>query len=108
MQSEIEIESLNFEIAKCRKNLTEIASEIERMQKITIFVYTNSGIEIDSTSAIDFPPEWDEIYKAIRDDEILEDFAVKQIKSLAKVITLCKQLKAENRTYEISFESPTL
>lgn len=84
--------------------LTEINAKIESLRKVTILVY-NSGEVAISCDSDTTTPIWAEEFDTLIKNDTLECLTIKQLKALAQVICLARELIAQNRQYEIVFEN---
>jgi len=103
--------SLNSELADIVAAVTNlnihkanIQARINLLKKVTIFVYSDGSVELSKDSSyelVDAP----ETFKELLNTEELEVLTIKQLKSLAKVISLIRKLKENGNKFEISFEN---
>jgi hypothetical protein len=83
-----------------------IESRIEEAKHVSIFIYNSGEVEVETQATIQFP-ECDDLFNSIVKEEELADLTIKQVRSLAKVITLVRLLRVQGNPYEVSFEDKT-
>ena len=98
------MQNLNSDISKVKVNLQEVNTKIKDLQKVSIFVYSNGYIEIESVIKIE-TPEWNEYFDKILKSGQADHFTVNQIKSLAQIFSITNFLHEQNLPYEIIFEN---
>lgn len=102
----VQMEVLNQERKAYRKQLDGIRKQISDLKKVTIFVYKDGSIEIESA---DIPSISDE--EIISEFEVLismpeaEELTIKEIKNIAKFKLMVKACKANNCGFELVFDS---
>lgn len=99
---------LDKSISEKREELSEINTKIENAQSITIYVYSSGDIEIDSAYSIEIPEADNDTVRKIISDEQAENLTLKQIKAVAKLITLVQNLEQQNLNYELVFDETAM
>jgi len=84
-------------------DLEAIRADIYDMQTITIWVYEDGEIQIESSKEI-VVPTGEEVFNSLLLEESNQDMTVKQIKQLAKVISLVNRLDEEGIRYSMQIE----
>ena len=98
------MQTINSSISETKTSLSEVNAKIEAMQKISILLYESGDMEIDSSLEID-QPEWNCIFDTIVKDELADSLTIKQIRGLAKAVSLVQFLSTQKLVYEILFEN---
>lgn len=99
------MQNINSSISETKNSLSEVNAKIEALQKLTILIYESGDMEIDSSLEIDQPPEWNHMFEKIVRDELADPLTIKQIRGLAKAISLVQFLSTQKLVYEILFEN---
>lgn len=94
------IENEKIKISDNREELKKIREDIENLKKVIIFVYEDGNLEVDGPKELIVPSNWVEIKAELEEDELVDNFTVKQLKSLAKVLALVSNLD----NFEVTFE----
>lgn len=102
------MQDLNKDISEKRKELSEINTEIEKAQIVTIFVYNSGEIEVETTFSVEIPEANTDTVNKIISNEQAEDLTLKQIKAVAKLISLVQNLEQQGLNYELLFEEPVM
>lgn len=89
-------------IVETTKKISDVQHEIRELQKISITVHTNGEISIDKD--IQIPNSWEETYSKLIEDSIVDNITIKQIRQLAKIISLNEILSKENAYFQFIFE----
>lgn len=100
--------NLNSSISETREKLSEIDSKIEDLKKISIFFYNTGELELETENDLEIPEYNEELFKSILFDEQSENYTVKQLKTLSKLLSLVQKLGTENLKYEVIFEDSSL
>lgn len=95
--------SVEQDIVNIEDIISSYKLKIRELQKITVLVCLNGDIIIDKK--VEIPKSWEEKYSKLRDDTIVEDITVKQVKQLAKLLVLFEKLNKEGEYFEFIFEN---
>ena len=98
---------LNNCISETKSKINEVDIKIDNLKRISILVYNSGDIEFESEKEIVIP-DWNELFNNILSDEKSEDYTVKQLRTLSKVIAITQKLDKENTKYDIVFEDSKL
>lgn len=103
-------DGVNAEISETKKLLENVRKEIQKQQKISLFIYDNGEIETDNkkVSLLIGSIEESQVFNTLVQNELVESLTVKQIRQLAKVIILIKAIKTNGLKYEITFENASV
>lgn len=93
------------EIHASEENLENIKKSIKKQQVIEIFAYENGSIEAEGVVFEVNSENWKEAFNDMIADEKMGNLTINQIKQLAKLREYTKSLEAEERKYNIIFES---
>ncbi len=99
-----ELVALKASLASSKEELIEVKTNINELEKVSIFIYENGEIDTDDF-LIDFPETWNDIFDFILHNKVVEDLSIKQIKQLAKLLILTNILIQSHLEYELIFES---
>lgn len=89
-------------IEEARKKISNLRHDIRELQKISITVHTNGEISIDKD--VQIPSTWENVYTKLIDDSIVDNITIKQIRQLAKIISLNEKLCQEQAYFQFIFE----
>lgn len=95
------IAEVEIELTDRRETLLQIQDKIKDLEMVTIFIYASGEITTFEGVEVAIPVTWENIYKAFKEDEALENLTFKQTKLLAKVIALVRN---SDKKFEIIFE----
>lgn len=103
-------DGVNAEISETKKLLENVRKEIQKQQKISLFIYDNGEIETDNkkVSLLIGSIEESQVFNTLVQNDLVESLTVKQIRQLAKVIILIKAIKTNGLKYEITFENASV
>ena len=93
----------NVLISSTSAELDGLIAQKKELEKISIWVFSE-GMEIDNQKVLEYPDEWEKIYRDFYGNEALDLLTGFEQKYLAKVFALLKTLKPETK-FEIMFES---
>ena len=99
-----EMSKKSTEISNSQQQLEKIQEKIRSLQKVEIFVYMNGEIEVDNYDMEILDSSWNDLFKDLATNDLLENLTIKQIKQISKLIVLTKSLQRQNLKFEISFE----
>ncbi|MDO4752626.1 MAG: hypothetical protein Q4A36_00060 [Candidatus Saccharibacteria bacterium] len=85
--------------------LTTVRAEIARLETTTIAVYEDCGVEIVEGKEIAIDPEIDGLAHRLIEMEICENLTIKQIRTLAKIITISRSTASK---VEFIFDNSSL
>lgn len=119
-QNQKEVEKISTQIAKITKRVTaenetisankqtleEVKSCIMKLEKISVFVYKNGGIEIENAN-IPETSGWEDLFDSLIHNKIVENLSLKQVRQLAKLLVIVERFQAQKQNYELTFESET-
>lgn len=89
----------SLEYKENKEKLQNVQEQIKELTKITIFAYNDGEIEIAGDAEI--PENWTESFEGLINKESVENCTVKQIKQLAKIITISNTYS--DRIVEVSW-----
>ena len=89
-------------IDEAKKKISSLQHDIRELQKISITVHTNGEISIDKD--VQIPASWENVYSKLLDDSIVDNITIKQIRQLAKIISLNEKLYQEKEYFQFIFE----
>ena len=95
------------EIFNNKQILEEIRDYIKNLEKISIFVYENGEIEIENSELPELSG-YEDTFDSLIHNNFVENLSLKQIRQLAKLIVLEKQLEKEGKEYELTIENKML
>lgn len=121
-QRQIEVENISKEINEVtnkisaekedlsndKQMLKEVRDYIKNLEKTSIFVYENGEIEIENSKTQQEITDWQNEFEILITNDLVENLSVKQIRQLAKLIVLEKQLRKEGKEYEVTIENKML
>lgn len=109
-----ELVEVQKELAAARRKFSEISAKIELLKKKKVLVTADGFLKVDDGVVI--PEEWtsqyseflrpEEVNKTL--DEKLENLTRREIKTLAKLITLLEMFKAQGQRYEVVFDNESI
>lgn len=99
-----EMSKKTYEIANSQQQLEKIQAKIKSLQKVEIFVYINGEIELENYEMGILDSSWNDLFKDLATNDLLENLTIKQIKQIAKLIVLTKSLQQQCLKFETSFE----
>ena len=71
------------EISNSQQQLEKIREKIKSLQKVEIFVYMNGEIEVDNYDMEILDSSWNDLFKVLATNDLLENLTIKQIKQIA-------------------------
>ena len=96
--------AVNDKLSVARNLLDGLKDELKSYDKISIFVYDNGEIELD-TDGIVIPNYENSLLQSLFEKSEVEILSVRQVKQLATLITLLKHLREKDKEFEITYES---
>lgn len=106
-----EMRGMSEEISIYKEILAELRAQIENAKKLTILVYSDGNIEIES-KGVEVPifvipvEEQNAILTSLITQPEAEGFTIRELKTLARLLPMVRQL--EGIKYEIVFDNPKL
>lgn len=95
------IEIIKEEMDLDREALESLRKEIVDLEKVSIFVYENGEIEAEGIELVVIPESWEDIYRDLSKEEVVEDLTIKQIRMLSKTMAF---LGSIDKKFEVTFE----
>lgn len=89
-------------IDEAKKKISDLQHDIRELQKISITVHTNGEISIDKD--VQIPASWENVYSKLINDSIVDNITIKQIRQLAKIISLNEKLYQDKEYFQFIFE----
>ena len=101
-----EMHAITESISKEKNLLSGIREEIKAAETISIFIYENGEIETENYPLlISKDLNSSEIFNSLLKNSIVESLTLRDIRQLAKVLAITTKLKAEQKLFEVTFES---
>ena len=72
------MKDLNLSISETRQNLSSINTEIESLQKVTIFVYASGDVEFETPLQIEYP-SWNNLFDVLIKNDAAGSLTVNQM-----------------------------
>lgn len=106
LQISSEMHAITESISKEKNLLSGIREEIKAAETISIFIYENGEIETENYPLlISKDLNSSEIFNSLLKNSIVESLTLRDIRQLAKVLAITTKLKAEQKSFEVTFES---
>lgn len=104
----IEMRGLSGEIGATQEILMEIREKMEELRKVSIFVYDGGKIEIEGGTEPEVSDEdVSKTFTSLIGQEDADDFTIKELKSIARLVWMVKKMHEEGLKLEIIFEKPS-
>ena len=97
------MENITLQIRNTKLDIAQLKTQIDQAKKVYIYACDSGEVEIDSNLSFEIE-NWKPVFDNIVTDDELESLTIKQLKALAKTITLIRFLIAQNAPYEVVFE----
>ena len=106
-----EMKELTVSITEKRNELEAHRKEIAKAKKVSMFIFANGEMEIESQCDLDFSVDTDKahaVFNVLIQVEASENLTIKCLRTLATVSLIVEKLKFENIQYEINFDNETM
>lgn len=106
-ENSMEMSEVNARIAEDKTKISEVEKSIKAHEKISLFLYSNGEIEVDTFVEIEKPDSDNiqKVFQTIIANDLAGNLTVNQLRALAKYLCVEKWLKSQNFTYEVAFEN---
>ena len=105
-----QIEEVNLHISDLNCQLQDVRLQIKQQQKVFIYCYSNGEIEVENY--LDELPDFDDkfglVLQQVSYAKDFENLSLKEIKSYSKILALVELFDTQGRSFDITFDNPTL